>query len=119
MAEPDVRIRRIYETPEPGEGARVLVDRVWPRGLTKAAAAIDEWCKDVAPSTELRQWYGHDPGRFAEFARRYERELHDPQRAQALAHLRGIAKDGPLTMLTATTEPDISHAAVLAGLIRA
>jgi uncharacterized protein YeaO (DUF488 family) len=95
----------------------VLVDRIWPRGLTKAAAALDEWCKDVAPSDELRKWYAHDPERFAEFSRRYRQELKDPQRAQALAHLRDLAKDRPVTLLTATREPEISEAAVLAGLL--
>ena len=71
MAEVRVRVRRAYEESEPGDGARVLVDRIWPRGLTKAKAALDEWCKHVAPSDELRKWYGHDPGRFEEFGRRY------------------------------------------------
>ena len=63
MAEVRVQVRRAYDEPEPGDGARVLVDRIWPRGLTKAKAALDEWCKHVAPSDELRKWYGHDPGR--------------------------------------------------------
>jgi len=119
MAGPQVRIRRVYEDPEPDDGARVLVDRVWPRGLAKARAAIDEWCKDVAPSTELRKWYGHDPGRFQEFARRYRIELEDRQRAQAFEHLRGLAEHRQLTVLTATRELAISHAAVLEELIRA
>jgi len=66
-----VRVRRVYEEPERGDDARVLVDRIWPRGLTKARAALDEWCKDVAPSGELRKWYSHDPARFEEFGRRY------------------------------------------------
>src|SRR5262249_5906601 len=69
MAEGRVRVRRVYEEPESDDGTRVLVDRIWPRGLTKAKAALDEWCKHVAPSDELRKWYGHDPGRFAEFSR--------------------------------------------------
>jgi uncharacterized protein YeaO (DUF488 family) len=119
MAGSQVQIRRIYSDPEPDDGARVLVDRVWPRGLAKAKADLDEWCKDVAPSTELRKWYGHDPGRFGEFARRYRIELEDPQRAQALAHLRALAEDRQLTILTATRELAISHAAVLGELIRA
>jgi uncharacterized protein YeaO (DUF488 family) len=118
MAAGQVRVRRAYEEPEPGDGARVLVDRIWPRGLSKARAALDEWCKDVAPSTELRKWYSHDPDRFAEFGRRYQAELDDPQRAAALAHLRELAAaDRPLTLLTATKQPEISEAAVLAGLL--
>ena len=118
MARPMVRVRRVYEEPDACDGARVLVDRIWPRGLTKAKAALDEWCKDVAPSTELRKWYSHDPDRFEDFSRRYRAELKDTQRADALAHLRGIAKNRQLTLLTATKEPEISEAAVLADLLR-
>ena len=117
MTTPIIRVRRVYEAPQPDDGTRVLVDRLWPRGLSKAKAALDEWCKDVAPSDELRRWYGHDPERFEEFARRYRLELDDPARASALAHLRELAKDGPLTLLTATKQAGISEAAVLAGLL--
>jgi uncharacterized protein YeaO (DUF488 family) len=112
-----VRVHRVYEEPTPDDGTRVLVDRLWPRGLSKADAAIDEWCKQVAPSPELRKWYGHDPGRFEEFARRYQSELQDPERADALAHLRRLAEGGRLTLLTATKRPEISEAAVLAELL--
>jgi uncharacterized protein YeaO (DUF488 family) len=119
MAGGKVQVRRVYEEPERGDGTRVLVDRIWPRGLTKARAALDEWCKDVAPSAELRKWYSHDPDRFEDFGRRYQAELQDPQRAEALAHLRGLAKGRrQLTLLTATREPEISEAAVLADLLR-
>jgi uncharacterized protein YeaO (DUF488 family) len=96
----------------------VLVDRIWPRGLTKARAALDEWCKEVAPSTQLRKWYSHDPERFEEFSCRYQAELKDPERAKALAHLGELAKGRPLTLLTATKQPGISEAAVLAELLR-
>jgi uncharacterized protein YeaO (DUF488 family) len=112
-----VRVRRAYEEPEPDDGARVLVDRLWPRGLSKAKAALDEWCKNVAPSAELRTWYNHDPDRFEEFSRRYRQELKDPERAEALAHLRGLARERPLTLLTATKRADISEAAVLAAIV--
>ncbi len=118
MAGAKVRVRRVYEVPEPDDGTRVLVDRIWPRGLTKASAALDEWCKNVAPSTELRQWYRHDVERFEEFGRRYRLELQDRLRAEALAHLRGLAADRQLTLLTATRQPEISEAAVLADLLR-
>jgi len=118
MVEVRVRVRRVYEEAEPGDGARVLVDRIWPRGLTKARAALDEWCRKVAPSDELRKWYGHDPDRFDEFGRRYRLELQDPTRAEAVAHLRGLAKDRQLTLLTATHQPEISEAAVLAALLQ-
>ena len=114
-----VRVRRAYDEPEPDDGARVLVDRLWPRGLSKAKAALDEWCKNVAPSGELRTWYNHDPDRFEEFSRRYQQELGDPERATALAHLRDLASAGPLTLLTATKRADISEATVLATLLQA
>ena len=117
MGTPDVRVRRVYAEPQPDDGTGVLVDRLWPRGVSKARAALDEWCKHVAPSDELRKWYGHDPARFEEFARRYRRELEDPGRAEALAHLRALASDGPVTLLTATKQTAISEAAVLAAVL--
>lgn len=112
----NAQVRRVYDEPTAGE-YRVLVDRVWPRGLSKDRAHIDEWCKQVAPSTALRQWYGHDPSRYAEFARRYRAELKDSEHAAALAHLRDLASDHPLVLLTATKQSDISQAAVLADLL--
>jgi uncharacterized protein YeaO (DUF488 family) len=113
-----IRARRVYDAPSADDGARVLVDRVWPRGLRKDAARLDDWAKDVAPSTELRTWYGHDPAKFDEFRRRYLAELTEPGRAQALTRLRALAAAGPVTLLTATRELDISQAAVLAGVLR-
>jgi uncharacterized protein YeaO (DUF488 family) len=115
---PDVRVRRVYDEPSPGDGARVLVDRLWPRGMRKDAARLDEWAKDVAPSPELRSWYSHDPAKFAEFSRRYTAELAEPGAREALARLRSLAAGGPVTLLTATREVDLSQAAVLAGLLR-
>ena len=114
----DIRVRRVYEEPSPADGARVLVDRIWPRGLRKDAARLDEWAKDVAPSTELRTWYGHDPAKFDEFTRRYTAELDEPGARQALTRLRALAADRPLTLLTATKDLDLSQAAVLARLQR-
>jgi uncharacterized protein YeaO (DUF488 family) len=117
---PDVRVRRVYDEPAAGDGIRVLVDRVWPRGLRKDAAALDEWAKDVAPSTELRKWYAHDPAKFEEFRRRYAVELAGPAQRAALARLCTLAGTGrPLTLLTATKDADHSQAAVLAALLRA
>ncbi|MGC1185287.1 MAG: DUF488 family protein [Candidatus Dormiibacterota bacterium] len=113
-----VQVRRVYDAPLPGDGARVLVDRIWPRGLSKAKAEFEEWCKDVAPSTELRQWYRHDPALFEEFGRRYHVELKQRQRATSLAHLRELAQKRTLTLLTATKRPEISEAEVLAKLLR-
>jgi uncharacterized protein YeaO (DUF488 family) len=113
----DVRVRRVYADPEDQDGVRVLVDRIWPRGMTKARAALDEWCKDVAPSTQLRKWYSHDPDKFTEFTHRYRTELEQAQQAEALQHLRELAADRRLTLLTGTKEADISEAAVLADIL--
>jgi uncharacterized protein YeaO (DUF488 family) len=118
MSKADVRVRRVYDEPASHDGTRVLVDRIWPRGLTKSRADLAEWCKEVAPSTALRRWYGHDPAKFDEFVSRYRAELEQPERATALAHLRDLARNRPLTLLTATKHPDISEAAVLADLLR-
>jgi uncharacterized protein YeaO (DUF488 family) len=113
-----VQVRRVYETPKRSDGVRVLVDRIWPRGLAKAKADLDEWCKQVAPSTELRKWYSHDPARFEEFARRYHVELDQAERSDALSHLRELSKRRTLTLLTATKQPEISEAEVLAQILR-
>ena len=117
MARQVVRVRRVYEPPNADDGVRVLVDRVWPRGVRKDAAAFDEWAKDVAPSTELRKWYGHTPEKFQEFQARYRAELATPPAQAALDHLRTLAHDGPLTLLTATKDVAISQAAALATLL--
>ena len=114
-----IRVRRVYDPTAAGDGRRVLVDRIWPRGLAKAEARFDEWCKEVAPSTELRQWYGHRPELFADFRHRYERELCEPERARALDRLRELAACGTVTLLTATRDVEHSHAAVLAEVLRA
>lgn len=117
MSTHKVQVRRVYDTPARGDGNRVLVDRIWPRGLTKEKADLDEWCKTIAPSTELRKWYHHDPERFIEFTRRYHEELAEPERAEALAHLRTLAKDRNLTLLTASKAVNISEATVLAAML--
>jgi len=114
----EVQVRRVYDAPLRSDGARVLVDRIWPRGLTKAKAELDEWCKDVAPSTELRKWYSHDPDRFQEFSRRYHLELKQPEPSTALAHLLELTRARTLTLLTATKQPEVSEAEVLAELLR-
>lgn len=112
-----VRIARVYDEPSPAGGARVLVDRLWPRGLSKESAALDEWLRDVAPSNELRKWYGHDPKLFDEFKDRYRAELAESPAAEALAALREMCERGPVTLLTASKALDISQAAVLADLL--
>jgi uncharacterized protein YeaO (DUF488 family) len=113
-----VKVGRIYDQATDQDGNRVLVDRLWPRGMTKSRVDIDEWCKQVAPSTGLRKWYSHDPQRFAEFRRRYRVELASGEQATALAHLRELAKRTGLTLLTASKDPLISEAAVLAELLQ-
>ena len=94
-------------------GARLLVDRLWPRGLAKAKAEMDEWCREIAPSAELRKWYAHDPAKLAEFTERYLAELADPAHAAALESLRARVSTG-LTLLTATKDVELSQAQVLA-----
>lgn len=115
----EIRIRRIYDQPSSSDGARVLVDRVWPRGMGKADAKLDDWAKDLAPSAGLRVWYGHDPAKFSEFRRRYLAELDAAVPRQRLAEVHALAAKRPVTLLTATRDVDISQAAVLAELLRA
>ena len=115
---PDIRVRRVYDDPQPEDGTRVLVDRIWPRGLRKDAAHLDDWAKDVAPSSELRTWYGHDPAKFGEFRDRYTAELAQAGPQAALGRLRALAAKGPVTLLTATKDIGISQAAVLAQLLQ-
>ena len=109
-----VRVARVYDEVDPDEGQRVLVDRVWPRGVRKDDPRVGIWCKDVAPSKDLREWYHHDPNRFDEFASRYKTELRD---SAALQDLRKLAKRKAVTLVTATRDLDISQAAVLAKLL--
>ncbi|MFF2774403.1 DUF488 domain-containing protein [Streptomyces sp. NPDC058052] len=110
---PDVRVRRVYDAPSPDDGIRVLVDRLWPRGLAKADAHIDEWPKALTPSTELRRWYHGPDGDYDEFRRRYEAELAAPGAATSLARLRTLAETRTITLLTATKHPETSHTTVL------
>jgi uncharacterized protein YeaO (DUF488 family) len=110
----DVQLRRVYDVSvREDTGYRVLVDRLWPRGITKADAALDEWLKDAAPSTELRRWYGHDVQRFEEFARRYRAELQRLPAAAAVDHLVELSRTKPLTLLTAARDVEHSGARVL------
>jgi uncharacterized protein YeaO (DUF488 family) len=109
----DLEVRRIYDDHRGGAGYRVLVDRLWPRGIKKDEAALDEWLKDAAPSTELRRWYGHDPARFAEFSRRYRAELRRPPASDAVDHLLGLTATRAVILLTATRDVERSGARVL------
>jgi len=107
-------VARVYDDAGPDDGQRVLVDRIWPRGVRKDDPRVGTWCKDVAPSKELREWYQHRPERFDEFAARYTEELHDNP---ALEELRKLTKGSVVTLVTATRDVDISQAAVLAKLL--
>lgn len=106
-----VRLKRAYLPPSPDDGVRVLVDRLWPRGLRKEDAAIDLWLKDGAPSPELRRWFGHDPGRWAEFRRRYEAEL--TQKQDVFRALAEIARNGDLTRVYAARDEQHNQALVI------
>lgn len=113
----DVIVKRVQDDPAQNDGTRVLVDRVWPRGIRKEDAHLDDWNKDVAPSTELRKWYGHDPEKFEEFGERYRQELDTKEGRKALDELRESVRGKRLTLLTATKDVDISHAQVLKDVL--
>jgi uncharacterized protein YeaO (DUF488 family) len=117
--QPRVRLGRVYDERTAEDGTRVLVDRLWPRGLTKDRADLDEWCKQIGPSSALRKWYGHAPDRFTELSRRYRQELDDPGRVEHLQHLRELAQQRALTVLTAARHIETREAAVLADLLGA
>lgn len=117
MARPRISAARVYDDAGTDDGARVLVDRLWPRGLRKADAHVDVWLKEAAPSKELRTWYGHAPDRHKEFVRRYRAELSDDGHAEAVARLRRLAGEGRVTLLTATKDLSLSQASVLAAYL--
>ncbi len=112
------RTKRVYDPPDPGDGHRVLVDRLWPRGLSKDAAAVDLWLKDIAPSPELRRWFNHDPERWSEFQDRYGEELKSPERVAAFQEL-AEAGDRPsgVTLLFGAKDERHNHAVMLCGLL--
>ncbi len=112
----DIRLKRAYEPASPADGYRVLVDRLWPRGVSKQRAMLDDWQKELAPSTELRQWFGHEPRRFPEFRRRYLDELRCER--PRLAELRRRARDGALTLVYAARDAEHNEAVVLADVLR-
>ncbi|WP_055703244.1 DUF488 domain-containing protein [Streptomyces silaceus] len=114
---PDIRVKRVYDPAAPDDGARVLIDRLWPRGVSKERADLESWDKEVAPSNELRRWYGHDPALFEEFAERYRQELAAPGRVAELDRLRDLARTGRLTLLTATKDLPHGHVRVLVDVL--
>jgi uncharacterized protein YeaO (DUF488 family) len=110
-----IKVKRAYDPPEKSDGLRLLIDRLWPRGITKAKLKADAWVRQLAPSNELRQWYQHDPDKFAEFRKRYRAEL--ATQRQGLDALRAAVKGRTITLVTATKALDLSHAAVLRELL--
>jgi uncharacterized protein YeaO (DUF488 family) len=113
-----VRIRRAYDDPGPEDGQRILVDGVWPRGRTRAQLAVEAWFRDVAPSADLRRWFGHDPGRWSEFQRRYRAELDEPTRRDFLDRLVERAASGNLTLVYGARDEEHNQARVIAEVIR-
>jgi uncharacterized protein YeaO (DUF488 family) len=111
-----VATKRIYEPPSDADGYRVLIDGMWPRGVSRERAALDEWARELAPSEHLRQWYGHEPERFQEFSRRYRAEL-AAQREQ-LSRLRRRSRSGVVTLVFAARDAEHSNAAVLSDILR-
>src|SRR3954463_3623105 len=112
----DISLKRAYEPPSPDDGYRVLIDRLWPRGVSRARAALDVWAKELSPSAELRQWFGHDPQRFEEFRRRYIDELREKR--PRLTALRRRAREGTLTLVYSARDSEHNDAVVLGDVLR-
>jgi uncharacterized protein YeaO (DUF488 family) len=111
----NIKLKRAYERPDAGDGTRVLIDRLWPRGVRKANAAIDQWVKDLSPSTELRNWFGHDPARWREFRRRYAAEVQ--QHPEQFKRLRDLARQGPITLVFSARDELHNDAVALRGFL--
>ena len=112
----EIRLKRAYDDPAEDDGYRVLIDRLWPRGVSRERARLDEWAKELAPSAELRRWFGHEPARFAEFRARYEAEL--GEQGAKLDELRGRARQGTLTLVYGARDTEHNDAVVLADVLR-
>ena len=110
-----IKIKRVYDPPSPEDGKRVLVDRLWPRGIRKEDAAIDEWPKEIAPTTQLRKWYGHDPSRYEEFKKRYARELED--KADLIDRIKNEARRGTVTLLFSARDIEHNNGTVLKEIL--
>jgi uncharacterized protein YeaO (DUF488 family) len=111
ITEGNIKLKRAYERPAADDGTRVLIDRLWPRGVRKVDAAIDQWVKDIAPSTALRKWFGHDPARWQEFRTRYAAEIQE--HSEQLDRLRALAKEGPITLVFSAHDEIHNDAVVL------
>lgn len=115
IAADNVGLKRAYEQASPVDGTRILIDRLWPRGVTKEAAAIDQWVKEIAPSTALRKWFGHDPARWQEFRRRYASEVRE--HGDELRNLRAQARQGPITLVYSARDETHNDAVVLRDIL--
>ena len=113
-----IRLKRVYEPTSPEDGVRILVDRVWPRGMSRADAHVDEWLRELGPSTELRKWFGHDPARWDEFRQRYRAELATPDQQGRLEHIREVAAGRPLTLVYSAKDTEHNQAVVIAEELR-
>jgi uncharacterized protein YeaO (DUF488 family) len=111
----NVKLKRVYERPAPGDGTRILIDRLWPRGVKKVDAALDQWAKDISPSTRLRKWFGHDPARWGEFCSRYTKEIR--QHPEQLNQLRALARTGAITLVYSAHDEIHNDAVVLRDLL--
>jgi len=113
-----IKIKRLYDAPEDSDGKRILVDRLWPRGVAKDKARIDEWLKAIAPSDQLRQWFGHKPERWEEFQKRYREELQSAEKQELMKHLKSLARQGTVTLLFAAKEAEHNNAVALANVLK-
>lgn len=113
-----LKSKRIYDLPDKTDGKRILVDRLWPRGIAKEKAQIDEWLRQIAPSNELRKWFGHKPKRWKEFQQRYRKELRVLAKQKQLHHLRALMRKGSVTLLFATKDGEHNNAKVLAAVLK-
>lgn len=116
---PEIRIQRVYDVTGPRVGKRILVDRVWPRGLKREALQLDGWLRELGPSNELRTWFGHDPARWQEFQRRYRAELAQPEQQARLRELAELAREGPITLLYGARDQQHNQAVVLQAVLEA
>lgn len=110
-----LKIKRIYEEPSADDGIRILVDRLWPRGVTKQRAHLDYWLKDIAPNPELRKWFNHEDSKYEEFSKKYKEELQD--KSELIKKIKDLLNDSPVTLIYAAKSPTINHAAVLKSFI--
>jgi uncharacterized protein YeaO (DUF488 family) len=113
-----IKIKRIYDPPEKSDGVRILVDRLWPRGISKEKARIDEWLKVIAPSDQLRKWFGHEPVRWEEFQKQHRQELKSPEKQVLMRRLKSLVKKGTITLLFAAKDAEHNNAKALANFLK-